>query len=102
MDMLELDLQGTDYEIGFGHGRRCAEPARECVRFWGRVDHPDRERIDAVLASAVNDLAGRVPWFVERLRGISDGSGIPLRDIQTTNLCEIIWNEVTGWCSCVA
>lgn len=100
--MIHLDLKGSDYEIGYAHGRKCAREARQCVETWGRIDHPDREQIDRVLEDAVRDIQARIPWFDERMRGISDGSGISLKDIQQTNLCEMLWNEVTGWCSVLA
>ena len=84
-----VHLSGTPYELGRQHGGRLRDEIRACVRgVLGYFRH--YLRIPLAGAWAVNwwlDQAWQQaqpfipPAYLEELRGVADGSGVPLREL---------------------
>ena len=90
-----LHVAGTPYEMGFQHGRLLREHVHAVVRFL--LDEKAKEMTAEVagmeLMSPQLIIQGiqvvQQPflpdWYDEELRGLADGSGVPLADIRTAN-----------------
>jgi isopenicillin-N N-acyltransferase-like protein len=78
-----LYLQGTPYEMGYAHGKLCAKEVRYLAEqvaplmMLGMGCSPSR--VDAIWKLYEKHLR---PDYLEELKGLADGSGVPLRDIE--------------------
>lgn len=79
-----LRLEGSPYEMGMQHGRMLPEGVRECVQFF--LDDfavAQRNQSRESLAAIWKELEPHVPRrYLDELRGMADGSGVPLADLQ--------------------
>jgi hypothetical protein len=78
-----LYLRGTPYEMGYAHGKLCAKEVRylaETVapRMMKQADLSP-EKVDSIWSLYERHLR---PAYLEELRGLSDGSGVPLADLR--------------------
>jgi hypothetical protein len=90
-----LHVAGTPYEMGFQHGRLLREHVHAVVRFL--LDEKAKEMTAEVAGMELMSpqliiqgiQAVQQPflpeWYDEELRGLADGSGVPLADIRTVN-----------------
>ena len=87
-----LHVRGTPYEMGFQHGRLLRDDVRSMT---SRVVDAQGElgRSDAYMAYLLmRDLMHEMlrphlpPRFVEEMRGLADGSGVPYADVEAGNL----------------
>jgi hypothetical protein len=90
-----LHVAGTPYEMGFQHGRLLREHVHAVVRFL--LDEKAKEMTAEVAGMELMSpqliiqgiQAVQQPflpdWYDEELRGLADGSGVPLADIRTAN-----------------
>jgi hypothetical protein len=78
-----LYLKGTPYETGYAHGALCRDEVRHIAQTVSRVLALGLgytpERIDEVWALYAKHMR---PEYLEELRGLADGSGIDVKDIQ--------------------
>jgi predicted choloylglycine hydrolase len=89
-DLPVLKLRGTPYEIGFQHGRLLEERVRQANRqmlqyFTAKLMIPivGEWVVYFLLDRTYNQLKPYIPQdFLEEMRGLADGSGVPLRMIQ--------------------
>lgn len=78
-----LYLRGTPYEMGYAQGRLCADEVRYLaekvakVMMLGMDCSP--QKADATWALYQKHMR---PEYEEELRGLADGSGVPLKDIE--------------------
>ncbi|MFM1903094.1 MAG: hypothetical protein RLZZ440_994 [Planctomycetota bacterium] len=90
-----LHVAGSPYEIGFQHGRLLRDRVQAVVRYLLDVKAKDMT-IEAAGLPLVGPQAviGLIQatqqefipkWYDEELRGLADGSGVPLADIRTCN-----------------
>lgn len=106
--MLEMNLQGSPYDLGYQHGRLAADLVRgfhRCVLvdkaqqgFRGRpAGGPEdfRRRVRRVEA---NMRAWR-PDYLEELLGIADGAGMAYEDILDLNFSTEGWGELLRGCT---
>ena len=90
-----LHVAGSPYEIGFQHGRLLRERVQAVVRHLLDVKAKDMTiemaGLPVIGPQAVIGLIQAsqqefIPaWYDEELRGLADGSGVPLADIRTCN-----------------
>jgi isopenicillin-N N-acyltransferase like protein len=78
-----LYLKGTPYEIGYAHGSLCAKEVQYFARQVGPLmmlglGRP-RNEVDAIWKGYEKHLR---PEYLDELRGLADGSGIPLVEIE--------------------
>lgn len=90
-----LHVAGTPYEMGFQHGRLLRDRVHAVVRFL--LDEKAKEMTAEVAGMELmtpqfmiqSIQAMQQPfipeWYNEELRGLADGSGVPLADVQTCN-----------------
>lgn len=87
-----LALQGTPYQMGLAHGRLLRDEARRLcgnvltfVRAADDIKHKDYYA--GSIEKAYKRLAPFIPKrFQEEMRGLADGTGLPLRDVQLANV----------------
>ena len=78
-----LYLRGTPYEMGYAQGKLCAQEVRylahdvATVMLLGLQCSP--QKADAIWALYAKHLR---PDYLEELRGLADGSGVPLPEIE--------------------
>lgn len=90
-----LHLAGTPYEIGFQHGRLLRdrvhavcrylldEKAKEMTMEWAGVKVAGPQLVIQGIQLIQQPF---IPaWYEEELRGVADGSGVPLADIRACN-----------------
>ncbi|MGH7200641.1 MAG: C45 family autoproteolytic acyltransferase/hydrolase [Planctomycetaceae bacterium] len=89
-----LHLKGTPYEMGYQHGALMKEHVRENLRNLLEVKGdvtiaelgPVQLKPRQVIASIVEIQRPHVPKkYFEELRGLADGAGLPLDDVQMAN-----------------
>ena len=93
--LLVLHVSGTPYEMGFQHGKLLGEQVRALV---ATMVHQEGGRELALpgtgIRTTVKDLIRTLfqaqrpyyrPRFLEELRGLADGAGLPEEDICTAN-----------------
>ncbi|RUL83413.1 C45 family autoproteolytic acyltransferase/hydolase [Tautonia sociabilis] len=89
-----LHVSGSAYAMGYQHGRLLQEEIRELVRFLLDEKAGDLKidlgglKIDpkAVIRSVAEGQRRFIPErYFDELRGVADGSGVPLEDIVTCN-----------------
>lgn len=97
-DLPILDLQGTPYETGLLHGRQAQVLIADNLRiYFDRFQReawltPPQVRERALQYLEVIDSAE--PAYGEAMRGVSDGSGMPLADIAVLNArYEILYSQ---------
>lgn len=78
-----LYLRGTAYEMGYAHGALCRDEVRYIAqdvaqRMIAGVGYTP-EKVDAVWERFSRYLR---PEYLEELRGLADGSGVPLEEVQ--------------------
>ncbi len=85
-----LTVKGPPFERGYQHGSQARdrilvgiETHRRSIKFFTGVDWADAV---ALAEAYLPHLVGHAPAMLEELRGIAQGSGIPLADILTLNL----------------
>jgi isopenicillin-N N-acyltransferase-like protein len=90
-----LHVAGTPYEMGFQHGRLLRDHVHAVARFL--LDEKAKQMTAEVPGAAAMSpqliiqgiQAVQQPflpdWYDEELRGLADGSGVPLADIRTCN-----------------
>ena len=90
-----LHVAGTPYEMGFQHGRLLRDHVHAVVRFL--LDEKAKEMTAEVagmeLLTPQQIIQGIqvvqqpfIPeWYTEELRGLADGSGVPLAEVQICN-----------------
>lgn len=82
-----LHLKGTPYERGYQHGLLLKEQIQRNIEAY--IDKPQSPVPDRVMefVKSLPALMSYVPeHFIEEMKGVSDGSGIPLSKIVTLNL----------------
>lgn len=84
-----LRLSGTPYEMGYQHGKLLREEIERNIATY--LENPPADEADRAkatsFAQALPNLLSFVPKrFQEEMKGIADGSGIPLKKILTLNL----------------
>lgn len=78
-----LYLRGTPYEMGYAHGKLCAKEVRyfvthvEPIMLLGMGCSPTR--VDSIWKLYAKHLR---PEYLQELKGLADGSGVSLRDIE--------------------
>lgn len=90
-----LHVSGSPYEMGFQHGRLLRDRVRAVTRFlldvkakemtleWAGVKFATPQRIIQGIQLLQQPF---IPaWYDEELRGVADGSGVPLADIRVCN-----------------
>ncbi len=106
--MIEMDLSGTPYEIGYQHGHQVPELIRQfhhCVLvdkasqgFRGRPQGTREDFHRRVLRVAGNVQAWN-PDLLEELRGIADGAGLSYQAILDLNFSTEGWGELLHGCT---
>lgn len=78
-----LYLRGTPYEMGYAQGKLCAKEARYLIHQVGRIMlfglQCSPEKADATWALYEKHLR---PEYVEELRGLADGAGLSLQEVE--------------------
>lgn len=92
--------RGTPYEIGLNHGRTASDRVRKSCEgnvnsFIGKIiTRLEAERLATRFAENVRRFR---PEYLEEIRGIAEGSGLPFMDIMILNcrteLQKIKWNK---------
>jgi isopenicillin-N N-acyltransferase-like protein len=90
-----LHVSGTPYEMGFQHGRLLRDRVHAVVRFlldekakglgmeWAGVQAVSPQLIIQGIQLVQQEF---IPaWYDEELKGLADGSGVPLADIRACN-----------------
>ena len=90
-----LHVAGTPYEIGFQHGRLLRDRVHAVARYlldvkakdmtmeWAGVSFVSPQMVIGMIQATQQEFIP--PWYDEELRGLADGSGVPLADIRTCN-----------------
>lgn len=90
--MSELErvvLTGSPYERGRAHGERFADAVASNVEIYRqRFAHEglDLDRVEKQAETYVETIADSNAAYVEEMRGIADGSDVPLRDVSMLNV----------------
>ena len=83
-----VQLQGTPYEIGFGHGSKCRDQVLASIRYYQKafaangVSWEDGKRLGLTYES---HIAVYAPQLLEEMRGIADGAQVSYEDILAMN-----------------
>ena len=83
-----VELSGTPYEIGYGHGSRCKEQVLASLDYYTKVcanlgiSWDKCRQIGKTYEEAIRAFD---PDLLEEMRGIADGSGLDYEDILTIN-----------------
>ena len=106
--MIEMELTGTPYEIGYQHGRQVPELIRQfhhCVLvdkasqgFRGRPQGTRDDFRQRVVRVASNVQAWN-PELLDEMRGIADGAGMAYQDILDLNFSTEGWGELLHGCT---
>lgn len=89
-----LYLKGTPYEMGYAQGKLCTEEVRYMARkvaplmMLGLKKTP--AEVDAIWSGYVRHLR---PEYLEELRGMADGAGIPVEEIERMHACP----DISEW-----
>lgn len=89
---LVLHLRGTAYEMGFQHGRLLGDMARRTmeriVDNKGELGKSDEYQAYLLMRPLMHDmLRPNLPArFVEEMRGLAEGAGVPFEDVEAGNL----------------
>ncbi len=78
-----LYLKGTPYEMGYAHGALCKDEVRYLAQGVSRLMilgmGTTQAKVDAVWAGYEKHLR---PEYLEELRGLADGAGLDIKDVQ--------------------
>jgi hypothetical protein len=78
-----LYLKGTPYEMGYAHGALCKEEVRYIAQDVAKLMMAGMgvtpEKVDAIWSGYEKHLR---PEYLEELRGLADGAGLDLKDVQ--------------------
>lgn len=78
-----LYLKGTPYEMGYAHGALCKNEVRYIARDVARLMMAGMqvtpEKVDAIWALYAKHMR---PEYLEELRGLADGAGLDLKDVE--------------------
>ena len=106
--MIEMELKGTAYKIGYEHGRQVPDLIRRfhhCVLvdkasqgFRGRPQGTRDDFRRRVLRVAGNVQAWN-PGILEEMHGIADGAGMSYEDILDLNFSTEGWGELLHGCT---
>jgi len=89
-----LHLKGTPYEMGYQHGVLFRDHVRENARYmldvkgeqlaleWGPIRVKPRVLIESIIETQKRFVSDR---YLEEIRGLADGSGLPEADVRLTN-----------------
>ena len=93
MTVLEINVAGSPYELGYQHGRQARELIRLCFhescQFEDADDWAEKRRLAALIES---NVATQMPQAAEEMKGVADGAGMRYEEIQLLNF----WNELWG------
>lgn len=90
-----LHIAGTPYEMGFQHGVLLKDNVHSMVRYlldvkskdmtmeWNGVKFLTPQRVIAGIQATQKKFIPE--WYSEELRGLADGSGVPLADVAACN-----------------
>lgn len=90
-----LHLAGTPYEMGYQHGALLKDDVHRMVRYlldvkskdmtmeWNNVKFLTPQRVIAGIQATQKKFVPE--WYTEELRGLADGSGVPLADVAACN-----------------
>lgn len=84
-----LVLEGEPYERGAKHGEAFADEVRNNAEFYYRYfadNGVDEATARSHAERYVSDIEGTYPEYVEELRGVADGSGVPLEEVTMISL----------------
>ena len=84
-----VELEGDNYGMGYQYGRKCSNIIRECIgtnyqiiEYYTKLS---REECIKRIRKFIPILKEEVPHLLDEMKGISDGSKIPLDDILVHN-----------------
>lgn len=88
MALRVMELSGTPYEIGYGHGSQCKEQVLASLNYYTKVCAAlgiGWEACRRVGLSYEEAIRGFDPDLLEEMRGIADGAGLLYEDILAIN-----------------
>lgn len=83
-----VELSGSSYEIGYGHGSKCREQVLSSIRYYIKafaangVSWEDGKRLAMTYEP---HIAAYAPQLLEEMRGIADGAQVSYEDILALN-----------------
>ena len=83
-----VEVSGTPRERGLAHGRAAAERVKKSAALYRRelerrkVDYAAQERLARRFVPIIGDFD---PTYVDEMRGIAEGAGVPLEAVVTVN-----------------
>jgi isopenicillin-N N-acyltransferase-like protein len=101
MNVLYLPISGSPYERGLQHGRAYPQLIRRCHEAYCQFEGADPQQVKAIVRHTEARVKRDGPAFLEEIRGIADGAGMSYEQLLELNFIESIWNQTTGWCTCV-
>ena len=90
-----LHVEGTAYEMGFQHGSLLKKNVHEMVRYlldvkskdlqmeWNGIKFLSPKKLIAGIQATQKKFIPQ--WYTDELRGLADGSGVPLEDVAACN-----------------
>ena len=90
-----LHVEGTAYEMGFQHGSLLKKNVQEMVRYlldvkskdlqmeWNGIKFLSPKKLIAGIQATQKKFIPQ--WYSDELRGLADGSGVPLEDVAACN-----------------
>ncbi|NLF71579.1 MAG: peptidase C45 [Candidatus Anammoximicrobium sp.] len=89
-----LHVKGTPYEMGYQHGVLLKDHVRENSRYlldvkgeqetleWGPVRLKPRQLVELIIQTQKRFVPD---WYLEEIRGVADGAGVPVADARLAN-----------------
>lgn len=88
--MIEVRCKGTPHEIGVTHGKAAKEQIEGSIKFYGELFQKSCSmtwpEVTEEAAKYVEPLEKLVPRYLDEIRGIAEGSGLPFLDILALNV----------------
>lgn len=90
-----LHVEGSAYEMGFQHGALLKKDVHEMVRYlldvkskdlqmeWNGIKFLSPKKVIAGIQATQKKFIPQ--WYTDELRGLADGSGVPLEDVAACN-----------------
>ena len=104
--VFRLSLHGTDYEIGRQRGIILAE---DLHHMWDWMEAHmasayklPRDKWAFAAKKASECFSFSVPWLLEQIEGMHDGSQLDMEKLLLMNNYGVIWTNNGNWCSSVA
>ena len=104
--IFRLRAAGSDHEIGLQRGRQLA---RDIHRMWEWMESRLRGMYglpcanwDEVAMRCEANLKQTALWLQEQIAGMSETSGVSVRNLLLMNFYGLIWSNAGNWCSSVA